>query len=380
MKEYRSVDWRTKAVRIADVAVAAGVSVMTVSRVIAGGRAVRRETRERVDAAMKALRYSPGRSATGSVAGRNIEILLLHAGMGSSHLDEFLVGAFEASRRSRIRFVAQEYDHDWRQKMACDEPVARRFDGIVVAPSLCDLSSVQGAVGSLGIPAVAVAPEYATGWEMSVRIDSYRAAYEMTRHLGALGHRRIGLVTGMAEDAGSTSRLAGYGDALSDLGLPASPELITSGLSTYRSGLDAAERLLDLPSPPSAIFALDDEMATAVVAVAHRRALDVPSDLTVCGFNDSALSARLWPALTTIRQPVPEMAARSVELLAEAIALRRLGRSDELTERHLLFPYSLIRRQSDAAPRMRPAMVQRRAATQDQNRTGSSKAPALHTR
>lgn len=196
MKEYRSVDWRTKAVRITDVAAAAGVSVMTVSRVIAGGRAVRRETRERVDAAMKSLRYSPGRSATGSVAGRNIEILLLHAGMGSSHLDEFLVGAFEASRRSRVRFVAQEYDHGWRQNMVCEKPVACRFDGIVVSPSLCDLSSVQDAVGSLGIPAVAVAPEYTTGWEMSVRIDSYRAAYEMTRHLGALGHRRIGLVTG----------------------------------------------------------------------------------------------------------------------------------------------------------------------------------------
>jgi LacI family transcriptional regulator len=181
----------------------------------------------------------------------------------------------------------------------------------------------------------------------------------MTRHLGALGHVRIGFITGNPNQTASAERLDGYRAALADMRLPDDPALVTEGLFTYRSGLDAADRLLDLDDAPSAIFASNDDMAAATVAIAHRRGLDVPSDLTVCGFDDTALATTIWPELTTIRQPVVEMSRMAVELLVHAIRLSKAGRLGDIGEPHVLADYTLIRRQSDAAPRRRPA-VQRR--------------------
>ncbi len=114
-------------------------------------------------------------------------------------------------------------------------------------------------------------------------------------------------------------------------------------------GLDAAERLLDLAEPPTAIIASNDDMAAATVAVAHRRGLDVPSDLTVCGFDDTTLSTTIWPELTTIHQPIADMARAAVEMAATVIRQKKLDAAS-----HRMLDYSLIRRQSDAAPRRRP--------------------------
>jgi LacI family transcriptional regulator len=123
-------------------------------------------------------------------------------------------------------------------------------------------------------------------------------------------------------------------------------------LFSYRSGLDAAEQLLDLAVPPTAIFSSNDDMAAATVAVAHRRGLDVPGDLTVCGFDDTTLSTAIWPELTTIHQPIADMARAAVELLVGTI--RRQRGSDGIVSQRVL-DFTLIRRQSDAAPRHRPS-------------------------
>src|SRR4029078_6482548 len=127
-------------------------------------------------------------------------------------------------------------------------------------------------------------------------------------------------------------------------------ELIVEGLFTYRSGLDAAEQLLNLPVPPSAIFAQNAQLAAATVAIAHRRGLDVPSDLTVCGYDDTALATTIWPELTTIRQPVIEMSRMAVELLVRAIR-HHARRTADIKEPHVTADYAFIQRDSDAPPR-----------------------------
>ena len=104
--------------------------------------------------------------------------------------------------------------------------------------------------------------------------------------------------------------------------------------------------------PPSAIFASNDDMAAASVAIAHRRGMDVPGDLTVCGFDDVALATTIWPELTTIKQPIAEMSRCAVELL---VSLLRNKRAGEIGEHRIQVEHKLIRRQSDAAPRRRPA-------------------------
>jgi LacI family transcriptional regulator len=128
------------------------------------------------------------------------------------------------------------------------------------------------------------------------------------------------------------------------------PDLVAQGLFNYRSGLDAAEHLLDLDEPPTAIFAGNDDMAAAAVAIAHGRGLDVPGDVTICGFDDTPLATTIWPELTTIHQPISDMARTAVDLLVQD--LRQRGEVEEVP--HVLLDTKLVRRQSDAAPRRRP--------------------------
>ncbi len=147
--------------------------------------------------------------------------------------------------------------------------------------------------------------------------------------------------------------LEGYIEALAANGITQDPSLIIEARPTYRSGLDAAEKLLSLTDEPTAIFAMCDVIAAAVVAVAHNRGLNVPSDLTVCGFGDSAIATTIWPELTTICQSTTAMTVRAIGLLTDVLTRRDVG--DVSKSRHVLLPYKLVRRQSDAAPRRRPA-------------------------
>ncbi len=231
--------------------------------------------------------------------------------------------------------------------------IAGGIDGVILPPPLCEAEAVLSLLREAGVPAVVVAtgraPEEMPESAMAVQIDDRAAAEEMTRHVMTLGHRRIGFICGNPNLTASARRYEGFRAALDAMGVPFDEQLVAPGLYTYRSGLDAAERLLDLAEPPTAILASNDDMAAATVAVAHRRGLDVPSDLTVCGFDDTTLSTTIWPELTTIHQPIADMARAAVEMMA--IVIRQKNAEPPA---HRMLDYSLIRRQSDAAPRRRP--------------------------
>jgi len=124
---------------------------------------------------------------------------------------------------------------------------------------------------------------------------------------------------------------------------------VEKGLFTFRSGLDAAEKLLDRKVPPTAIFASNDDMAAAVVSVAHRRGLDVPGDLTVVGFDDTSPATTVWPELTTIRQPVSAMAGAALELLLADLRNRR--RTGEGLSQEIVLDHEMIIRESSGPPR-----------------------------
>jgi LacI family transcriptional regulator len=179
-------------------------------------------------------------------------------------------------------------------------------------------------------------------------IDEYQAAYDMTEHIIRLGHKHIGFIIGNPHQTASAQRLEGFQDAMATHELEIPPEMLAQGLFSYRSGLDAATRLLTQPVPPSAIFASNDDMAAATVAVAHRLHLDVPVDVSVCGFDDTAIASTIWPELTTIRQPIGDMSRKAIDLLSSELKKRRGGGKVEPT--YVTLGYELIRRQSDAAP------------------------------
>ena len=344
--------WQQGVATIKDVARKAGVSAMTVSRVVNGRSNVRETTRAEVNAAISELNYMPNPHARSLAGMHPVRIGLLYSNPSAAYLSEFLVGSLDYASRANIQIVVEKCGAGEQAEEAARRLLRGGVDGIVLPPPLCDSLTLLEVLREARILSVTVASGHPAPGFSAVNIDDHRAAFEMTRHIAALGHQRIGFIAGNPDQTASEQRLAGYRDALGAVGLPYAEELVVQGLFTYRSGLDMAEQLFDVPNPPSAIFASNDDMAAATVAVAHRRGYDVPNDLTVCGFDDTALATTIWPELTTIHQPIIDMSLAAVELLIKEIRNLRAGRRE--APRHIQLDFKLVRRQSDAAPRVRP--------------------------
>ena len=335
-------------VTIEEVARAAGVSPMTVSRVVNGEPNVREETRAAVDAAVRRLGYTPNRAARNLASATQIQIGLLYANPSSTYLSAVLLGVLEQARQSDVQIVVVECTTGPDAIAAARRLVKSGIDGILLTPPLCDASGILELVRKTRTLAVTIGAQHIDRRIASVSIDDYQASMTMMQHLLTLGHRRIGFITGSPEVHASERRLEGYRASLQDAGIELREELIAAGEFSYRSGLAAAERLLKLDSRPTAIFAANDEMAAAAIASAHRLHIDVPGVLSVCGFDDTLLATTIWPEITTIRQPIAEMSRRAITVLEERIRARRARGANPCA--HLTLDYELIRRDSDAAP------------------------------
>jgi LacI family transcriptional regulator len=337
---------------MSDVAKLAGVSPMTVSRVMNGDTNVRENTRSRVAAAVAALNYAPNQAARRLAGSKPICVGFLYSNPSAGYLSEFLVGLLNQSRFNNVQLVIEKCEVGEQGEDQINRLIANGVDGIILPPPLGDKARLIDLIAGSSTPAVTVACGLPDQRISAVNIDDFQAAYAMTSHLITLGHQRIGFIIGDPNQSASTRRLAGFKAAIAEKGLPAAAELICQGLFTYRSGLDAAEQLLGLEQRPTAIFASNDDMAAATVAIAHRMGIDVPGDLTVAGFDDTALATTIWPELTTVRQPIAAMAEAAVQFLVRQICAHRDGTPE--SPEHVVMDFDLIRRQSDAAPRMRP--------------------------
>lgn len=337
-----------KAPTIADVAELAGYSPMTVSRVINGESRVKAETRESVMEAVRQLNYAPNSAARSLAGGEQLRVALVFDNPSASYLSEFLLGAMEEARRSNINLEVHTCEDPSLAASLMTNLAENGADGFILPPPLCDDQRVVDLANELGVVTVAVGPGKAIGTQAAVSIDDYGAARDMTSHIIELGHERIGFITGNPEQVASGRRLSGYLNALREHGLERVDELIVQGRFTYRSGLTAAAKLMSLNPRPTAIFASNDDMAAATVAVAHREGLDVPSDISICGFDDTEMASTIWPELTTIRQPIREMTGWAVAAVVKAVRAKRSG--SEASFYQELMPYELIRRESDAAP------------------------------
>lgn len=337
---------------IADVAKLAGVSPMTVSRVINDEQKVRQSTKEAVKSAIEELAYSPNQAARSLAGADLIRIGLFYDDPKTSYVSAFLIGSMQQASRRNVHLILEQCATDSAFETAVARLASGGIDGVILPPPLSDSTKVIDVLREHEIPIVVVATGHPHVDCSAVGIDDVLASRTMTDHLISLGHKRIGFVMGAPQQEASKRRLAGYKDALEEAGLRIESELIAAGDYKYRSGLDAAEELLSLDDTPTAIFASNDEMAAATVAVAHKRGIDVPGDLTVCGFDDTAIAETIWPELTTIRQPVADMSRKAVDVLISKIRARRAGEQPE--RRQIVLDFELIRRQSDAAPLSRP--------------------------
>lgn len=323
---------------------------MTVSRVINNPSTVREATRQLVCAAIEQIGYLPNEAARRLAGARQIHIAMLYA-KPSAYIAEFLFGGLEQVRKHNAQFIIEKCGQISKAASEIERIVSDGADGLLIAPPLADADPVLDFVQANEIPAVVVSSSHVRDSVCAVGIDAYEAAHEMTRHFISLGHEKIGFIVGHPKHATSERRQAGYRDSMTEAGLEYPAEYIAQGDFTWRSGLDAAEQLLSLRSPPSAIFASNDDMAAATIAVAHRHGLDVPADLSVCGFDDTPLATAVWPQLTTIHIPIAELSRAAADLLVRAIRAQHAGEAH--SPRHVVLDYTLIRRQSDAPPRIR---------------------------
>ena len=334
---------------IADVAKRAGVSPMTVSRVINGEDNVRQSTRETVNRAVDELGYTPNQAARSLAGADQIRIGMFYDDARTSYVSMSLVaGLQQASKRNVQLSVARSASIEEGEE-AIRRLALGGIDGVVLPPPLSDSERILDLLQREEIATVIIATGDPNSPFSAVGVDDFEAAHAMVDHIISLGHKRIGFITGALNQMVSKRRLNGYKDALQNAGIEVDESLIVEGEFTYKSGLGAARTLLSLDPMPTAIFASNDEMAAATIAVAHRRGIDVPNDITVCGFDDTAVAVTVWPELTTIRQPIEEMCRTAVDHLIDKIRARRAGKKP--VREQIVLDFTLVPRSSDAGPR-----------------------------
>jgi LacI family transcriptional regulator len=335
-----------KATTIYDVAKHAGVSSMTVSRVLNGQRYVSDATRAKVQKAIADMNFSP--NSVASSLRSALKLGLLYSNPTSSNLGEFLMGAFRQGNELGCQLLIEPGFGHANPVTPIAKLVNLGVDGVILPPPLCDDAAILDHLAKAGVPALAFASANPASGISGVRIDDFAGAGVMVEYLHDLGHRDIGFIRGDPLHSTAIRREQGFRDAMKRLGLDVREDRIAQGYFTYRSGLEAARILLNRPDPPTAIFASNDDMAAAVSAIAHGRGLRVPADLSIAGFDDTSLAMSVWPQMTTIHQPIGEMAATAVTIMAEHIRQRRAGEPAPI--RHQVIDFTLVKRASTAPP------------------------------
>jgi LacI family transcriptional regulator len=283
------------------------------------------------------------------LAGERSYLIGLFYDKPGDYLTDFHAGAADRCRESGYHLMLESWDRDSPQFTRQVSTLLRqmRLDGVILLPPLSDDVLIGNTLRDASVPTVRIAPRDHIDGSPSIGIDDYLAARQLTAHLLSLGHRRIGFILGKPGHGATEERYRGFADEMRAQNTPIDASLVETGNFVFTDGVACAQRLLSVQSPPTAIFASNDDMAAAVISVAHKVGLDLPTQLSVVGFDDAPVATMIWPLLTTVRQPVTTMARLAAELIIEH-SPRRLGWPSPLPHRTLDF--ELIVRDSTAAP------------------------------
>jgi len=339
----------TRNFTIDDVAKAAGVARVTVSRVLNDVEKVRPETRERVRRAIDDLGYSVNHQARALASGMGRQIMLVHAHSPELEPNSYYnagleVGALRACSSLGFDLVTRAVDPQHRNRVGLLCAILEREGpaGLILSPPLSDDLELIRAVQRAGVKVVAVsAGEEARVAVSAVGIDERGGGYAIGQHLVSLGHRRVGFINGPREHRAAMLRYHGFVNALREAGIEHEP-WTANGDFTFKSGVDAAERLLGSGLRLTALACANDDMAAGAMLALHRAGLGIPADISVTGFDDTPMSEIVWPPLTTIRQPIKEFTERAVHMLVEN------GTNGDA--RFDFLPYALVERESTCAP------------------------------
>jgi len=309
---------------ITDVAKKAGVSIKTVSRVLNNEPNVAKTTRERVKAISAELRYSPNIAARGLATSKSYLIALIYDNASPNYLSHLQLGAIDACREAGYHLVVQPLSlkPEWsrEEKISQTRAILDRLpvDGVILTPPLGDSEAVLETLSELNINSIRISPK-TRGHDPFIGMDDETASYQMTQYLLEKGHRKIAFIRGHIDHSATPLRHTGFLRAMEEKGIVVPESHIAQGDFTFKSGALSAERLLILPEieRPTAIFASNDDMAAGVISVAGKLGINVPKDISICGFDDTPLARVVWPALTTIRQPIYKMGCQAAKQLVK---------------------------------------------------------------
>ncbi len=335
-------------VTMKDVAERAGVSLMTVSRVLNQTAAVSPDTRKRVEQAVKDLNYRPNLGARRLAGGRSMFVGLLYHNPSPGYLSKVLAGGLNACRRFGHHLVLEDFGQSapYRDpKISVGSLNLVDLDGLIVTPPLSVHQPFMDVLKAERLPIVSIAPADIHEEGLHIAMDDAQAVEELVDYIAKSGHRRIAFIKGPDSHAASHHRLQGYRRGIKKNDLPISEALMRQGDFTYRSGLVTGQSLMDLDVRPTAIIASNDDMAAGVIGAAHMLGYSVPGDVSVAGFDDIELATTIWPELTTVRQPIAAMTSQAVALLtaylhndAKAIEQNRRLLSHEIIVRGSVAP------------------------------------------
>lgn len=309
---------------IDDVAKLAGVARVTVSRVLNNGDNVRPETRQRVQQAVEELGYSVNQQARALASGMGRQIMLIHAHSPELEPNSYYnagleLGALRGCSSLGFDLVTRAIDPEEENRFRLLSTILDRDrpGGIILSPPLSDDLQLIDTARRAGVQVVAIsAGEQTRASVLAVGIDEHAGGLAIGRHLMSLGHRRVGFVKGPAEHQAAALRYDGFVQALREVGVADEP-WTTSGDFTFKSGVEATEQLFRDGGNVTALACANDDMAAGVMLALHRAGFDIPSAMSVTGFDDTPMSEIVWPPLTTIRQPIKDLATRAVHLLVD---------------------------------------------------------------
>lgn len=330
---------------INDVARLAGVSKKTVSRVINRSPSVRPETREKIEAVIAQYGYAPDPQARGLAFRRSFLIGLIYDNPNPQYVVNMQLGLLDGMRGSGFELVVHPCDRGSTTLVPDIRAFIERqkLFGVVLTPSVSEDEAVAAMLREIGCEYVRVASVAVDEAAHSIVTKDRHGGLIAARHLAALGHKRLGFISGPDRFRSSHERRGGFEDGLKEHGLTLDPACVAEGAYTFESGLEGAARLLALKDRPTAIFAGNDEMAAGVLHAARKAGLTVPDDLSVIGFDDFQIASRVWPPLTTVRAPTREIGRLASE------KLMGLGENDKGDPSWRL--PSLVERESTAKPK-----------------------------
>jgi LacI family transcriptional regulator len=344
-----SASERARRPTINDVARLAQVSKKTASRVINRLPFVSPETRERVLAVIAELGYSPDPQARGLALRRSFVIGFIYNNPNPQYVVNAQQGILDEAGKYGFELMVRPCDRANPAFLADMRGFIERqkLFGVILFPRVSEDQALADLLAQLGCHYVRVASVSLDDPARMVVSHDGEGAFAAAGHLADLGHRQIAVITGPKSFRSAHERRRGFEEGLASRGLALEPRYVREGEYTFESGVARALSLLRMRQRPTAIFALNDEMAAGVYRAAHVLDLKVPGDLSVVGFDDAPIATRLWPPLTTVLLPIREMGRLAVDrLMAQmpgATAETRHSAARRMTP-------SLILRQSTSAP------------------------------